>query len=74
MSINLRSATHLGISQESAAGVSRGFNFVVDTLVRWGETQRSRHDLAQLDDQLLRDIGLTPGEAAREAAVPFWKV
>ncbi len=35
---------------------------------------RSRRDLAALDDHLLRDIGLTPGAARREAERPVWDV
>lgn len=40
----------------------------------WSERQRGRRDLHGLDERLLRDIGLTPGEARREATMPFWKV
>lgn len=40
--------------------------------VRWAARARQRRDLAALDAQLLRDIGVTPGEARREAAKPFW--
>jgi hypothetical protein len=31
-----------------------------------------RRQLAQLDDRLLRDIGLDPLETRREVAKPFW--
>jgi uncharacterized protein YjiS (DUF1127 family) len=31
---------------------------------------RQRHDLAQLDDHLLRDIGVTRAEVERELARP----
>jgi uncharacterized protein YjiS (DUF1127 family) len=37
--------------------------------MRW----RGRRALADLDDRLLNDIGLTPGEARRESAVGFWR-
>lgn len=40
--------------------------------VRWAARARQRRDLAELDAHLLKDIGLTSGEAAREAAKPFW--
>ena len=33
---------------------------------------RSRRQLAQLDDHLLRDIGLTRDQAQAEAALPLW--
>lgn len=38
-------------------------------LARWGE----RRDLAELDDRLLRDIGLTPADVRLECAKPWWR-
>ena len=35
---------------------------------RW----RQRRDLADLDDHILRDIGITRDEARRESSRPFW--
>jgi uncharacterized protein YjiS (DUF1127 family) len=45
----------------------------VRTVWFWVERSRQRRALAQLEDHLLRDIGLTRGEARRECANPFWK-
>ena len=39
----------------------------------WIERSRQRRALAELDDRLLRDIGLTRDEARRESSSPFWK-
>jgi uncharacterized protein YjiS (DUF1127 family) len=39
----------------------------------WTERSRQRRALAELDDRLLRDIGLTRDEARRECANPFWR-
>lgn len=36
------------------------------------ERMSQRRALAQLNDELLRDIGLTREEAAAEAEKPFW--
>jgi uncharacterized protein YjiS (DUF1127 family) len=36
--------------------------------------RRQRARLADLDDHMLRDIGLSRAEAATEAARPFWDV
>ncbi len=36
--------------------------------------RRSRKDLGRLDRNALHDIGLTPEEAAQEAARPLWDV
>ena len=40
---------------------------------RWIERTRQRHALGGLDDQMLRDIGITRVEAARECEKPFWR-
>jgi uncharacterized protein YjiS (DUF1127 family) len=37
------------------------------------ERSRQRRALAELDERLLRDIGLTRDEAWRECANPFWR-
>jgi uncharacterized protein YjiS (DUF1127 family) len=38
-----------------------------------GGAQAQPGHLAELDVRLLRDIGLSPAEAMREALLPFWK-
>ena len=39
----------------------------------WAERARQRQALAGLDDQMLRDIGITRYEAVRECEKPFWR-
>ncbi len=39
----------------------------------WLERVRDRRRLAQLDDHLLRDIGLSRAEAYEAASRPFWR-
>jgi uncharacterized protein YjiS (DUF1127 family) len=39
----------------------------------WRARVRQRRDLAKLNPHLLRDIGITPYEAARECRKPFWR-
>jgi len=48
------------------------FRHLRRTLSLWFARSSQRHDLAALDTHLLKDIGVTPGQAAREAAKPFW--
>jgi uncharacterized protein YjiS (DUF1127 family) len=43
-------------------------NAVIAALTR----RRDRQILARLDNNILRDIGLSPDEARTEAAKPFW--
>ena len=38
----------------------------------WIERSRQRHALAELDDRLLRDVGITRWHAKREAARSYW--
>jgi uncharacterized protein YjiS (DUF1127 family) len=42
-------------------------------LATWIARARQRRALAALDDRLLRDIGISRGEAWRECAKPFWR-
>ncbi|MGF0538404.1 DUF1127 domain-containing protein [Agrobacterium sp. ES01] len=42
-------------------------------LVFWPRKARSRLALRELDDHLLRDIGLSRTQAKREAEKPFWR-
>ena len=49
------------------------WRYLVHTVARWLDRGSQRHDLAHLDEHLLRDIGVTPRAAASEAAKPFWR-
>lgn len=42
------------------------------TLLALMDLDRSRRRLEDLDEHLLRDVGLTRGEARREAERPVW--
>ena len=44
----------------------------VEALVTRAEVRKSRRQLAELDDRLLRDIGLDRGTARHEADKGFW--
>lgn len=46
---------------------------LVALLHRWHRRATTRAALRELPPQHLRDIGMTPLQAAREAARPFWK-
>ena len=39
----------------------------------WLERRRSRRHLIRLSDHMLRDIGVSRGEAGVEAEKPFWR-
>lgn len=42
-------------------------------LAAWRRRAQGRAQLALLSEYELRDIGVTPAEAAREYAKPFWR-
>jgi uncharacterized protein YjiS (DUF1127 family) len=56
------------LAGRSNAGRLRAFGSVVRA---WFDCSRQRRALSELDDRLLRDIGLTRAQAQREAAKPF---
>lgn len=39
----------------------------------WRNRHSTRRDLARMSEHMLRDIGLTPGDADDEIAKPFWR-
>ena len=41
-------------------------------LAKWHDRLISRRQLAQLDDAILRDIGVGYADAMQEARKPFW--
>ena len=59
----------LGLGAGSTPMTSR----LASTLRLWRERARMRGELRRLDERVLEDIGLSVGEADREAAKPFWK-
>jgi uncharacterized protein YjiS (DUF1127 family) len=47
---------------------------LVDTLLTWQRRAAERDRLATLDPRLLADMGISEAAAAREAAIPFWRL
>ncbi len=45
-----------------------------DLLLRWQSRASERHALGDLDDRMLKDIGLTRTQADQESRKPFWRV
>jgi uncharacterized protein YjiS (DUF1127 family) len=44
-----------------------------DRVFTWLERARQRRHLGELDDRLLRDIGLSRAEVENEVSRPFWQ-
>ncbi|MFQ5545373.1 MAG: DUF1127 domain-containing protein [Acidiferrobacterales bacterium] len=62
------------IALTGLGGVARTWiqNGVAIALGWWDRTRQRQH-LLQLDDRLLKDVGLTRADVERETAKPFWK-
>jgi uncharacterized protein YjiS (DUF1127 family) len=46
---------------------------IVETLLIWQERASERARLRQMDDYLLKDMGLSRADVEHEASVPFWR-
>lgn len=46
---------------------------VFETLCRWQARVESRRHLAELDDRMLADVGLSRADVAPEVAKSFWQ-
>lgn len=44
-----------------------------DVLLQWQQRVRQRHDLAELSDDGLKDIGLSRADVEGEVRKPFWQ-
>jgi len=65
----VRGAPHVGEAPQPRPFLVR----LVDRLVCWQGRLRTRRSLADLDDRMLRDIGLTRGDVRTETEKPFWR-
>jgi len=52
-----------------------GYHFSrgVELMLLWAERKSQRYRLAELNDQMLRDIGLSRADVMAEATKPFWR-
>lgn len=63
----------LPANDNGAAGVAPANAPWAMRFAKWRRRARSRAVLARFDARELRDLGLTPAEAAQECAKPFWR-
>ncbi len=55
-------------------GVKFAIVRLFELLIEWQERERQRHHLRELDDRLLRDMGISRADVEYEASKPFWRV
>ena len=68
--LKLGFAAVAGLSRRGLSdAIGRGF----DRLLVWAERSEQRHRLAELNDHMLRDIGLTRADVMAETIKPFWQ-
>ncbi len=72
-SIETPVATYLGQQAGHAGSFLRAVSAAVDRIYLWQERAAQRAHLVSLDDHLLKDLGISRGEAVHEAAKPFWR-
>lgn len=61
------------LSRHPLPAFSRGLVALTVTLVTWQLRHRTRANLGNMPDYMLRDIGMTPMDARLEAEKPFWR-
>ncbi|MGM0560745.1 MAG: DUF1127 domain-containing protein [Pseudomonadota bacterium] len=66
---NSSAAVHIGTTRLLTELAIRIF----ETPIVWMERWEHRQKLRQLDDSILRDIGLSRADIYREARKPFWR-
>ncbi len=55
-------------------GVKFAIVRLFELLIEWQDRERQRHHLRELNDHLLRDMGISRADVEYEASKPFWKV
>ena len=68
---SIQSAGSTWLRHGLAAAPMPVLKLLAGVIVRWAR-QRQRYSIAQLDDRILRDMGISRAEAEREAGKPFW--
>ena len=59
--------------RDALDALSDATQWVLATLRNWWRRSRERDQLARLDERMLRDIGVTPGDVWHEINKPFWR-
>jgi uncharacterized protein YjiS (DUF1127 family) len=63
----------LGGDLDFVAQLARAPSAVFGTLLTWQVRANQRSRLAEMESHRLEDMGISPAEARREAAKPFWR-
>jgi uncharacterized protein YjiS (DUF1127 family) len=72
MLVNLQHTAALAPPVPQSSGLMRTMSGAVRSLARWLETRRQLRALTELDDRLLRDVGLSREDVERACSMSFW--
>ena len=73
VSINLHETRGRPRQHNAVVALNDAANHVLATLREWRRRSRDRARLAELDDRMLKDIGLTRTDAEFLINKPFWR-
>lgn len=62
-----------GLAQIIASDVAPVLERIVETPIAWLERIRERRELAELNDSMLKDIGVSRADVEHVVAKPFWR-
>jgi len=68
-----RRASSAQIASLQSAPPRRAKPTLVEVIEVWLERRRQRRGLLELNDHMLKDIGLSRADAVGEASKPFWQ-
>ena len=66
-------AAHISPKNISLKGLNTLIVNAMDTVLDWQDRARQRRRLGEMDDHLLRDIGLSRADLEYESSKPFWR-
>ncbi len=58
----------------AAPTIGRVATRLIEVLLQWQDRAIQRRHLGQLNERMLRDIGLDRADVSREIDTPFWRV
>jgi uncharacterized protein YjiS (DUF1127 family) len=73
MKYNTFSSPINGLTRGFAGEVAAVVDHILETPFIWAERAAERRHLAQLDDHLLKDIGLNRADVEAVSTKPFWR-
>ena len=72
--VDSRTSVPLFNADDLLGGVKFAIVRLFELLMEWQDRARQRHHLRELNDHLLRDMGISRADVEYEASKPFWRV